>query len=288
MGYSSYRQEIEGCYEKCAVNDVFEALVYEADKYTKRGDGRVRPEAFQYLYKLNEMGYIESFRWLADCYYRGVGCERDLQKAEKLYFEAMLFDYSVYSKEMYMRFHPELHDYTGDDLLKRLIQCYAYDIGGDSNFARIKIAELIMDGMIKEYEPETAYALLNRRYDYEGISYYRLGECILNGIGTDRDPIIALYVLEMALDDLEWIIGDFDDEWTEEMIRDSFHDEQDFINAYEETKRLIERAKQENKRMSEFDIACSHNGLLDEDEIVEEWENKDTDFIKRSKKQIET
>lgn len=282
--YSKYRDEIENCYEECAMNNVFEALVYEADKYTKRGDGIVRPEAFPYLYKLNEMGYIKSFRWLADCYYRGIGCEHDQLKAEKLYLEAMLFDDSNYSRNMYMRLKPELHDYAGDDLLKRLIQCYVCDDGEAADFVRIKIAELILDRKIKEYEPETAYALLKRKYDYDGISYYRLGECILDGIGTERDPIIALYVLEMALGDLEWIIEDFDDEWTREMIRDSFHVEQDYIRAYEETKNLIERAKQEKNKLSEYDIVCAHNGMLDEDEIIEAWEKETTDFIKRSRR----
>ena len=78
--YLRYKEEIDKCCEECAEHDVLEALIYEADKYTKRGDGKPKSEAFRYLYKLNEIGYIESFRWLADCYYYGIGCEKDLKK----------------------------------------------------------------------------------------------------------------------------------------------------------------------------------------------------------------
>ena len=284
IGYSQFREEIEECYVECANHGVLGALIFEADKYTKRGDGRVKPEAFPYLEKLNNMDYIDSFRWLADCYYRGIGCERDLKKAERLYFEAMLFSYSDYSREMYMSFHPDIHDYAGENLLKRLIQCYAYGINGDSDLARVKIAELILEGAIKEFEPATAYALLKHHYSYDGLSYYRLGECILNGIGTDADPIVAKYVLETALDDLEWMIRDFDDEWTQEYVRDSFHEEKDFIDAYGETKRLIEQAQCSISKMSECDIYLKYGEDFDEELIYEEWEQKPVEFVKRSRK----
>ena len=281
LDYSRFRDEIDGCYKECADHDVIEALIYETERFTNRVDCKLKAEAFPYLYKLNEMGYIQSFRWLADCYYWGVGCERDLQKAEKLYLEDVLFNGSNYSRNMYLSFHPDLCEYVGDNLLKRLIQWYICDVGSDPSFARIKIAELILDGKIKEYAPETAYVLLNRRYDYDGISYYRLGECILNGIGTEKNPLVALYVLKMALYDLEWIVGNFDDEWTKEVIMNPFYEEQDYVDAYEETQRLIENAMEEKSRMSEYDIVYTHNGLLEEEQVIKALENAKIDFIKR-------
>ena len=284
IGYLQFKEEIERCFEICAEHDVLDALVYEADKYTKRGGGKVRPEAYRYLYKLNEMGYIGSFRWLADCYHWGVGCKRDLQKAERLYLEAMLFDDSKYSRKMYLSLNPDLHEYAGDDLLKNLIKCCACNVEDSSILSRIKIGELILDGKIKEYSPETAYVLLKREYYDDGLSYYRLGECILNGIGTSKDPIVALYVLEMALDVLEWMIRFLDDEWAKKMISDAFYEERDFVEAYEKTKSLIESAKQQIDRMHEWDIFRAHGWPVVREDIMEEFWQKKEMFIKRSKK----
>ena len=80
----------------------------------------VEPGAFQYLQKLSEIGYIRSFRWLGDCYQFGIGCVRDPKKAERCYFEGMLFDKNEYCKSWYAQMRPELEDYEGDDFLKNL------------------------------------------------------------------------------------------------------------------------------------------------------------------------
>ena len=277
--YLRYKEEIDRCYEECAEHDVLEALIYEADKYTKRGDGKPKSEAFRYLYKLNEIGYIDSFRWLADCYYYGIGCEKEPKKAEKLYFEGTLFGKSRYCHIRYFSMCPERREYDGNELLGVLVKNlsdgdYLYD------YERVRIAELIMDGMIKEYRPESAYALLKgNRYSDDGISSYRLGECVLTGIGTTADPIVAKQLLETAIDDMEWISNGT---WAKDMMEETYHNEKDYNDAYDNAKRLLSEAESLIKRGDGADMLMLHEGETDEDQIYADWENEKSLFIKRS------
>ncbi len=281
--YSRFREEIEKCFEECAKHDVLEALIYEADKYTKRGDGRVKPEAFQYLTKLDRKGYVASFRWLADCFYYGIGCERDVKQADRLYFEGMLFEKSEYCRKKYSGMHPELDEYEGSNLLKNLIKCISSGNGWYDDYERIKIAELILEGMIKEYRPESAYILLrNVKYSYDGYSTYLLGECVLNGIGTEADPIVAKQLFEFAIDDLDWIIGDLEGEWAKETMEESYHSAKDYEEAYESARVLLIEAEERIKRADFVDMLVEHDGLVDEDQIYDEWHEKKPLFIKRA------
>ena len=282
FGSLKYRDEIENCIIECANNGVLEAIIFLARKWINKGNRRVTPEAFTYLKKLNDMDYIGSFRWLADCYFNGIGCEQDLKKSEKLYFEAMLFDYSRYSRDMYMHFHPEIYDYTGNDLLKRLIRCYAFDTDGESYYARVKIAELIMDGKIQDYEPATAYALLKHDYEYDGISYYRLGKCVLNGLGTEVNPVLAKAILEDALFDLELIVEDFKDDTSSDLACTVIFEEKDFVKALDETRLLIEQAQREINMLNEDYIYFAYDDE-EADLIYTEWKEELACFIKRSR-----
>lgn len=286
-GYLLYREEIDSCYEVCAEHNILEALVFEADKFTKRGDGRPKAEAFRYLHKLSEMGYIESFRWLADCYYYGIGCEKNWEKAEKLYFEGMLFGRNRYCYIQYFSMRPERKEYDGDELLGVLVKNLS---DGDCwyDYERVRIAELIMDGMIKEYRPESAYALLKGvRYSDDGVSTYRLGECVLTGIGTTADPIVAKQLLESAIDDMEWVVRDFNDEWAKDMMDESYHDENDYKNAFESAHRLLSEAENMIKKSDGLDMIALHNGIVDEDQIYDDWCDEMPLFIKRSVKNFE-
>ncbi|MBO5597040.1 MAG: SEL1-like repeat protein [Oribacterium sp.] len=281
-GYLLYREEIDSCYEVCAEHNVLEALVFEADKFTKRGDGRPKAEAFRYLHKLSEMGYIESFRWLADCYYYGIGCEKNWEKAEKLYFEGMLFGRNRYCYIRYFSMRPERKEYDGGELLGVLVKNLS---DGDCwyDYERVRIAELIMDGMIKEYRPESAYALLKGvRYSDDGISAYRLGECVLTGIGTTADPIVAKQLLESAIDDMEWVVRDFNDEWAKDMMEESYHDQADYIHAFENAQRLLSEAESLIKKDDGLDMIVLHDGETDEDQIYDDWYEEKPLFIKRS------
>ena len=285
-GYSQYKVEIDSCYKKCADNGVEEALIHEADKYTIRGDGKVKPEAFPYLKKLSDMGYIRSFRWLADCYYWGIGCEKDHKKADRLYFEGMLFDKSEYCRSRYAGLHPELEYYESEELQKRIVKSLVLGGSWHAGYARTKIAELILDGVIKDYKAEAAYALLkNEGYTDDGISYYRLGECVLNGLGTTKDPIVAKQILESAISDIEWIVDDLSDEWAKEIMEDSFHTEKEYLDASEHVYELLDYAEESIERLGEYEVYLAHDGVVDEEQIYDDWCEEKPLFIKRSAKE---
>ena len=151
----------------------------------------------------------------------------------------------------------------GENQIRNLLQCILYFKNGNPSDARLRLAEFIMEGRIKEYDPGTAYTLLCLWSNYDGIRDYRLGECVLRGIGTDRDPIVALKLLEEALDRLDSTLYflDRDDEFTIKEVEESFHDRKDYEKACEKTKEYIEEAKGEICKMSEYDIMHCHSGL---------------------------
>lgn len=281
LAYMLYREEIDECYETCAVNGVEEALIFMADKYTVHGSIPINPKAFPYLKALSDRGYIASFRWLAECYHNGIGCEKDLTKARELYFEGMIFGYSEYCEKQYAAMPRDSKDICGNELLSN-IRALLAEKKCDPRYARIRIAEMIIDGEIREYGPEAAYAILKKvDWPIEGISFYRLGECLVHGIGTVADPIVAIPVLEWALDELKYIIEDIEDPDTREFISSTFHTEKDYFEAYEATKDLIEEAKDAKDRLDEYKIMMSHDGEADEDTIREEWEKREVLHIKR-------
>lgn len=281
--YSSFKDEIDECIHVCAEHEVRGALIIEAGKHTCRGTGKVDPGGFKYLRCLSDIGYIKSFRWLADCYFYGIGCERDMEKAGRLYFEGVLFDKCDYCRKKYAEVHPELVEYQGDELVKRLINTLVVHSGYWSNAARVKIAELILDGTISDYEAESAFFLLKESlgWDDDGIDYLRLGECLLFGVGTEADPIIASYLLDEAEYSLKRTIHN---QISQESIAEAFHENIDYEEEYNRAKELAETAKKRKEEiMDSYEFACEHEGYSDPDLIYDEWENKILKYIKRAK-----
>lgn len=281
--YSAFMKEIDDCYTICADHAVLEALIYAAEKYTVRGDGILKPEAFPYLKKLSDLGYIWSFRYLGDCYYYGIGCERDLKKAEKSYFEGMLFESSAHCQSRFAGLHPGMDEYEGDDLQKRIIAGFVSNNYKREDYAQCKMAELILDGMIKEYCRESAYVIFrDLLYSCDGIAAAKLGECILYGIGTDADPKVARQVLEGALYDLDWIVSDMDDEWMQEMISESCFTEKEYLDAYGSVNKLIAEADAMIKRLDDGMDNSERDALYDEDQMFELWLEEKKQFIVRA------
>ena len=101
LDYTVYKREINNCIDQCANAGVVDALIYMAEKYTQKGNGSVNPKAFSYLKALSDKGYINSFRPLGDCYYYGLGCEKDLRAAKKSYFEAYMFSRNPYDRDVF-------------------------------------------------------------------------------------------------------------------------------------------------------------------------------------------
>jgi len=282
----SYGKEAEKCFKICAEHDVFEAILYMAEKYVfrQRYPLYCSTEDFMNLKKLADRGYINSFRWLADCYAYGKGCERNPQMAQKYYFEGMLFGESLYCKERCIDYNWELMDYDGIDFIKMLTKKLLFADEDCCNEARIRIAELVYNGNVKEYDRESAYAILWRAYPSNtGIVEYLLGECVLKGIGTDPDPIVAARILSEAVDGLYDITEPVEGnkEWVNKILLESGRSLEEYQVALKNAESLLEEAEGKKKQLTEDEVAVAHAGLVDENQIFEKWQNAKPLFIKR-------
>ena len=277
---NEYRDEIDRCYELCVEHDVPEALIDTAYKYINTTECMVKPGAFVYLEKLSDMGYIDSFQWLADCYYHGIGCEKDIDKAKKLYFEGMIFGKNKYCIQRYGELSKET-DFDGDELVKNVIQCilekgFSYE---QNEIARI--AGFIHEGRIKGYGNKAVYVLLkdvNRLFG-NGIALSLLGESLLYGLCTDPNPVVADMILKDAINWLEYIVSDPDDKWIKKQISESFYEYDDFVKAYVRTKEMIEDAK--TRTLTAKFLEYEGFDSLDEHLMIGEWEHKKEMFIDR-------
>ncbi len=275
------RVMIDTFYDEDAARDPVKDLVFEAERYINKKNEMVEPGAFPFLQKLSEIGYIKSFRWLGDCYLFGIGCVQDPKNAECSYFEGVLFDKNEYCKAGYIKLRPELEDYKGDDLIKNLIKAMVFGDWWNSECARARIAELISDGVIKEYTAETAYTILkDQKWLDDGISDYYLGKYILTEGQEIEYPIVAEYILKDALDTLEYTIRDFSDEQAVATLDEFFHTEREYFDAFRQTKILLEDAS-DMKKKYEYDLLVKY-GDIDEDYIYDEWCKKNPLFIRRS------
>ena len=222
------------------------SLIQLAEQYITLGNGKVLPEGAPYFIRLAELGYIHYLRWAAECYNHGTGCERNDGFAAKYYFESLLFENNELSKRALKALRPEWVYYGGDSLIMCLIKTLL--CGDHVEDARFKIAELIMAGEIREYARETAYTLLKRLRGDWSLKNYRLGECLLYGIGCETNPFAAVPVLRDAVDDLEYDVDDIergDTDW----IKDTFHTASDYIAALEEARIMLTQAEQEAERL---------------------------------------
>ncbi len=280
--YSDYRHDIDNCIEICAQQGVVEALIYKANLYTVKSVFKgTQPEAFPYLKKLADMGYIKSFQWLADCYYYGIGCDTDKELAQKYYFEGLLFDKSWYCSSRYEKMHPELENYDGDNLLIKLVKELVCSEKGLDSRARMRIAELILDGQVKEYAPESAYVILKSEDDdLNELAGYRLGECVLYGIGTKADPFVAEYLLDDAVNELKWLAEDpFDD--TLEVKQETFYEFEELVQMREKAEELLQTAKEQYKKMSYEEKIELYGYRSPDDYFFDVWKEEKAEFIKR-------
>ncbi len=283
--YANYREEIDDCILRCANAGVTNASIYLLNRLNN-GD-KLRPDFFPFLRKLAIEGYIPSFRWLADCYEKGIGCKKDIKKAQKLYFEGMLFennDYCLYKWDCkYSTLYENMLNSAVKEAVDKIDES-GYWYGQES---RVKIAELILDGMLREYDSESAYIIFKgidcNLENYSCISCSRLAFCVLNGIGTRKDPIVALKIFEEFEEDFEYVLKYWDDEWNLEYIEDQIYNcKEDFIRELDNTKEMIKEAKKQIKELDEYKIWLAHDGLTDEDDIYDAWKKENPLYIRRN------
>lgn len=271
--YTAFQDEIEACYLCCAEHDVREALVFLTERMIYRNDGKPTAEAFPYICRLADMGYIRSFLWAAECYDWGIGCSINRREAAKYYAEAILFENNARAKERYKKLDLA-HDYPVAD--KAVWAALYHILRGEMGWmARVKFAELIMEGNIKEYDPAAAFAVLLSGYgringDEEGIYYLRLAECYLYGIGVETDYSMAYVLLEFADFLLECLVEDSDWGW-QEGSGESIYEAKDYVAALEKVKLLLKETEEK--------VDCPDDMML-----FDEIETVKPQWIKRAHK----
>ena len=101
---------------------------------------------------------------------------------------------------------------------------------------------------------------------------------MLNGVGTEADPVVAAKLFYQAACEFEWVLSDAD---AREIMEDPFHGYEDYAEAYEITKRLLEEARETCANFDEYEVMVAHDGETDEWEIYMKWWDKKPLYIKR-------
>lgn len=266
------KKEVGGCIKECAENGNKTALIYVVDSILKINNGMVSAEMFPYLKKLAVYGYIPSFRYLADCYAYELGCKKDMGIADKLYFEGALFANDPYCKDVYHNLHPSNVSDPNDNIEKKVINRILSSDKWYEEEARTMYAEFILDGKLPDYGPGDAYALL-KSIDYGGDCFcqYRLGDCMLNGIGTKPSANIAYDLLDDACFNFRWVIENGYKRFLE-FNEYSLRTEYEFINSYERAKTLLESADLCYKYEDECVVSLHYDPGTNEGTYYSEWE----------------
>ena len=277
IDYGRFKDDIDTCIQKCAENKVEKAAIFLVEKNFIYGAKKIEPNDFSYLKFLAHIGYINSFQWLGDCYYYGIGCKKNRNKASQLYFEGLLFGDNKYCRIRFSELCSENEflnrmDFNSD-IFQRLLSTNDYCF----EEARVMIANLILEDKIKEYYPSSAYAILkNHNYRYDGFSYYLLGKCLLDGIGTNPDPYIASILLDDAQYDLEDLINEKREYfWVEEILNISILTKQDLRDVYNQIIHLLDEINR--RKMKDFDT----NGSVLNMQSLESWKEERVLFIER-------
>ena len=276
LNFSKHKEGILKCYKTCADNGLPDAMIELAKLYYDRREQKPKPEAFRYYKRLSDMGYVESFRWLGDCYYYGIGCDIDYVSANKSFFEAELFGKSEdcnYCREKLQELNPELESYNGSDILKDIKKRIIFPnrmYYHCCDAAIVKYANLILKDVIPEYAPETGYSLLNRYGSGDGIDDYKLGERLLRGLGVEKNVVAALDVLETALYLVEETIDALDDPNTQDELRVYEHQNYNFHEVRDRVLELIDEAEKEIMDIDINDRWCVlFEGCYSEEEVLE-------------------
>ena len=273
--------------------DPYAPIIREAERNFNSDNRRISAKLFPKMLELAGKGYIPSFRWLADCYAFGIGCDKDMKKAMQLYFDGMLFEKNEYCRLKFIELCPDVTKYDGDVPIRKLLREMALnkeDPNSCWKFSyRCRFAQMIIDGDICGYSEEAAYCLLKKHLpedpDDFGFASYYMGMCLMNGTGCKADPIIARKLFEKALFenqkyyiDESWLEDDcYDDEWS--FYDYCFREWDEVMALHDNIVRMLEMSCKAAKSLEEYETWISHDGLTDPDDIYEAWLKEKPLFI---------
>ncbi|MCR5092799.1 MAG: hypothetical protein K6B72_02385 [Lachnospiraceae bacterium] len=212
--YGDFRTDIDACCRRCADAGIISAIKHMALKYRNGADGLPDPDAFPYLKKLSDLGYVKSFKLLGNCHLQGIGCEISYEHAAEEFMKGYVFAEDTHCMEMLVQIMKK-RGLEGTKI-RSLYEKLFHD--GKPALSRNQIAVMAYTREISDYPPEAAYYLLFNLYRnytyacdeeecYGDIPFY-LSKCILDGLGIDPCPVLAEYVLRDAEDDYTWWMRD--------------------------------------------------------------------------------
>ena len=270
IDYSRYRNQIYSCIKACADEGILGALIEITKPVLSEVRGKMSPEMFQYLVYLSKAGYINSFYRLGNCYLFGEGCVADKQKAIDLFFDAYLFCNVFQCKRLLRDCYWELSKYKESELWAGLIRDLFENRNED---AKCRMAELMFEGSISGYSEKATYLMLRKYNSIDGYGNFLLAKCLLQGIGTEVNYVVAKKLLMEAnssMDSFEVLTNP-----DEKMLRSYYHETIDFCEVHNEILELLHYL--ENK-IGETNEVYSES--WDEDDIFIECRDEEILFIK--------
>lgn len=183
---------------------------------------------YLYLSRLAGKGYVKAFYYLALCYFNGYGCETNLQAARELMLKAFVFraysdtmssHYEFYSHvkelfEEYADIEQARNYFYGIDCGQNYQKSFTYFSAtfvkyGDA-YAGCMLGKFYQDGIgVKancsvalELYKRCRWAIISCDYNdyFEMMPEYKIGMCLLDGIGTPQNRQIASYYLGCVAD----------------------------------------------------------------------------------------
>ncbi len=236
-------------YDACATHGNIGANAVLADHYFCRGESstEIKGQAFDYLYRLYQKGYLPYFRDLGYCYLHGIGTSIDKKKAITVFTKGFLYCGDHACRQYLQELVPEIPDafedgsrfYLGigceqnyEKAFELLTNAAIYErYGAGYCFARMadilrvskieggnarKMALLYKSAMKEIFidAPE-----VDANYN-EGEIYYNIGLCYFDGYGVKQD----YYKAAWFLDDCHYYL-DVDDERhmrADELIKEAY------------------------------------------------------------------
>ena len=248
LSFDEFEELIRSCEEQEIPLDEFDKWMEELRSKAEAPKNRwtLLTDSFERLKELSEQKCMKAYRYLADCYYFGLGCERSNEDAAKYYALSMLTLKNSSSGKKLV--HMEESGQISDPDIRRIIQAFR-ECDGDVERAIAVAAIMVMRGEVHLVAPEMAYCLLKRFYTNcfcrglpegicDGAPAYYLGVCVQDGIGTEKNPFTAQFLLEDAEAEYECICAQsysvFGDPNPDEEILDDIYDRLDLADEQKE------------------------------------------------------
>ena len=198
----------------CAKKKNIDAIYFYEEYLSREKD--VSYEEFELLEILEKRNYITYFDRLGDCYYYGIGCECDYEKAKQAYIKEILYK-GNFKCLLELEHIYEIQDNVAEPkgIIKELIEAEDYE---SACKIRIRIVNMIFEGKVKEFNSRQAYYMLKDLFlkgdlgSYEGDynSAYGSKPCFYLARALFKESVfspwghpekaVSYYVCQKALD----------------------------------------------------------------------------------------